>query len=82
MAEGVFTACIPPESSASLTPWPRCWTALNRVVRIVIDQYLDVQAWQIEQIRHGVEEADQGELVPRRGDTEAHAKIRKARDSQ
>ena len=29
-----------------------------------IDRDLEIQAWQIDQIRKGIEAADQGELVP------------------
>ena len=53
----------------------------NRVVSDAIDQYLEVQAWQIAQIQHGVAEADRGELLPHAEvKTEARAKIRKVRD--
>jgi predicted transcriptional regulator len=53
------------------------------VVSDAIDQYLDIQAWQIEQIQRGVEEADRGELVSHEEvQAEARAKIRQARAGQ
>ena len=84
MAEGVFPVRIPPEKQRQLDALAQVLErSRNGVVSDAIDQYLDVQAWQIEQIRHGVEEADRGELVPHEEvSTEAHAKIRQARDSQ
>jgi len=84
MAEGVFTVRISPEKQRQLDALAQVLDrSRNWVVSDAIDQYLDVQAWQIEQIRHGVEEADRGELVSHEEvSTEAHAKIRKARDSQ
>lgn len=55
----------------------------NWIVSNAIDQYLDVQAWQIAHIQHGVEEADRGELVPHEEVlAEARTKIRQARDGQ
>lgn len=65
MAEGVFSVRISPEKQrqldalAQVLDRSRTW-----VVCDAINQYLDVQAWQIEQIRHGVEEAERGELFP------------------
>ena len=84
MAEGVFTVRISPEKQRQLDALAQVLDrSRNWVVSDAIDQYLDVQAWQIAQIRHGVEEADRGELVSHEEvGTEAHAKIRKARDSQ
>ena len=84
MAEGVFTVRIPPEKQRQLDALAEVLDrSRNWVVSDAIDQYLDVQAWQIAQIRHGIEEADRGELIPHEEvSTEAHAKIRKARDSQ
>ena len=84
MAEGVFTVRISPEKQRQLDALAQVLDrSRNWVVSDAIDQYLDVQAWQIEQIRHGVEEADRGELVSHEEvSTEAHAKIRTARDSQ
>ena len=84
MAEGVFTVRIPPEKQRQLDALAQVLDrSRNWVVSDAIDQYLDVQAWQIEQIRHGVEEADRGELVPHEEvSTEARAKVRKARDGQ
>ena len=82
MAEGVFTVRIPPEKQRQLDALAQVLDrSRNWVVCDAIDQYLDIQAWQIEQIRHGVEEADRGELVSHdEVSTEARAKIRKARD--
>lgn len=34
------------------------------VVNQAIDQYLELQAWQVEAIQKGIESADQGELIP------------------
>ncbi len=84
MAEGVFTVRIPPEKQRQLDALAQVLDrSRNWVVSDAIDQYLDVQAWQIAQIQHGVEEADRGELVPHAEvSTEARAKIRKARDGQ
>jgi predicted transcriptional regulator len=84
MAEGVFTVRIPPEKQRQLDALAQVLErSRNWVVSAAIDQYLDVQAWQIAQIRHGVEEADRGELVSHEEvSTEARAKIRKARDGQ
>jgi predicted transcriptional regulator len=84
MAEGVFTVRIPPEKQRQLDALAQALDrSRNWVVSDAIDQYLEVQAWQIEQIRHGVEEADRGELVPHEEvSTEARAKIRQARDGQ
>jgi len=84
MAEGVFTIRIPPEKQRQLDALAQVLDrSRNWVVCDAIDQYLDVQAWQIAQIRHGVEEADRGELVSHEEvSTEALAKIHKARDGQ
>jgi predicted transcriptional regulator len=84
MAEGVFTVRIPPEKQRQLDALAQALDrSRNWIVSDAIDQYLAVQAWQIEQIRQGVEEADRGELVPHEEvSTEARAKIRQARDSQ
>jgi predicted transcriptional regulator len=84
MAEGVFTVRIPPEKQRQLDALAQVLErSRNWVVSDAIDQYLDVQAWQIEQIQHGAEEADRGELVPHdEVRAEARAKIRKARDGQ
>ena len=84
MAEGVFTIRIPPEKQRQLDALAQVLDrSRNWVVSDAINQYLDVQAWQIEQIRHGVEEADRGELVPHdEVSTEVRAKIRQARDGQ
>ena len=84
MAEGIFTVRIPPEKQRQLDALAQVLDrSRNWVVSDAIDQYLDVQAWQIAQIQHGVEEADQGELVPHEEViAEARAKIRKARDGQ
>jgi predicted transcriptional regulator len=84
MAEGVFTVRISPEKQRQLDALAQVLErSRNWVVSDAIDRYLDVQAWQIEQIRHGVEEADRGELIPHEEvSAEAHAKIRQARDGQ
>lgn len=84
MAEGVFTVRIPPEKQHQLDALAQALDcSRNWVVSEAINQYLDVQAWQIEQIQHGTEEADRGELVPHVDVmAEARAKIRQARDSQ
>jgi predicted transcriptional regulator len=84
MAEGVFTVRISPEKQRQLDALAQVLErSRNWVVSDAIDHYLDVQAWQIEQIRHGVEEADRGELVPHEEvSSAAHAKIRQARDRQ
>ena len=84
MAEGVFTVRIPPEKQRQLDALAQVLDrSRNWVVCDAIDQYLDIQAWQIAQIRHGIEEADRGELVSHdEVSTEAHAKIRQARDGQ
>ena len=84
MAEGVFTVRIPPEKQRQLDALAEALDrSCNWIVSDAIDQYLAVQAWQIAQIRQGVEEADRGELVPHEEvSTEARAKIRQARDSQ
>ena len=84
MAEGVFTVRIPPEKQRQLDALAEVLDrSRNWVVSDAIDQYLDAQAWQIAQIRHGIEEADRGELIPHEEvSTEARAKIRQARDGQ
>jgi predicted transcriptional regulator len=84
MAEGVFTVRIPPEKQCQLDALAQVLErSRNWVVSDAIDQYLDVQAWQIEQIQHSVEEADRGELVPHdEVRAEARAKIRTVRDGQ
>jgi predicted transcriptional regulator len=84
MAEGVFTVRIPPEKQRQLDALAQMLDrSRNWVVSDAIDQYLDIQAWQIEQIQRGVEEADRGELVSHEEvQAEARAKIRQARDSQ
>ena len=81
MAEGVFTVRIPPEKQQQLDALAQALDrSRNWVVSAAIDQYLDVQTWQIEQIQHGIEEADRGDLVPHADVmAEAHAKIRQAR---
>jgi predicted transcriptional regulator len=84
MAECVFTVRISPEKQRQLDSLAQVLDrSRNWFVSDAIDQYLDVQAWQIEQIRHGVEDADRGELVPHAEvSAEARAKIRQARDGQ
>jgi predicted transcriptional regulator len=84
MAEGIFTVRISPEKQQQLDVLAQALDrSRNWVVSEAIDQYLDVQAWQIEQIQHGIEEADRGEFAPHEDViAEACAKIRKARDSQ
>jgi len=84
MAEGVFTVRIPPEKQRQLDALAQVLDrSRNWIVSDAIDQYLDVQAWQIAQIQHGVEEADRSELVPHEEvSAEVRAKIRKARDGQ
>ena len=83
MAEGVFTVRIPPEKQQQLDALAQALDrSRNWVVSAAIDQYLDVQTWQIEQIQHGIEEADRGELLPHEDVmAEARTKIRTARDS-
>jgi predicted transcriptional regulator len=82
MAEGVFTVRIPPEKQQQLDALAQALDrSRNWVVSAAIDQYLDVQVWQTEQIQHGIEEADRGELVPHADVmAAARAKIRKSRD--
>ena len=84
MAEGVFTVRISPEKQRQLDALAQVLDrSRNWVVSAAINQYLDVQAWQIAQIQHGVAEADRGELVPHEEVlAEARAKIRQARDGQ
>jgi len=84
MAEGVFTVRISPEKQRQLDALAQVLDrSRNWIVSDAIDQYLDVQAWQIAQIQHGVEEADRSELVPHEEvSAEVRAKIRKARDGQ
>ena len=84
MAEGVFTVRITPEKQRQLDALAQVLDrSRNWVVSDAIDQYLDVQAWQIEQIQHGLEEADRGAVVPHEEVlAEARAKIRQARDGQ
>jgi predicted transcriptional regulator len=84
MAEGVFTVRIAPEKQRQLDALapvldrPRTW-----VVSDAIDQYLDIQAWQMAHIQHGVEEADRGDLVPHdEVSAETRAKLRRARGGQ
>ena len=84
MAEGVFTVRISPEKQQQLDVLAQALDrSRNWVVSEAIDQYLDTQAWQIDQIQHGIEEADRGELVPHEDVmAEARADIRKAGDSE
>ena len=84
MAEGIFTVRISPEKQRQLDALAQVLDrSRNWVVSEAIDQYLDTQAWQIDQIQHGIEEADRSELVPHEEvSAEARAKIRKARDGQ
>jgi predicted transcriptional regulator len=84
MAEGVFTVRISPEKQRQLDALAQVLDrSRNWVVSDAIDQYLDVQAWQIAQIQYGVAEADRSELVPHEEvSAEARAKIRQARDGQ
>jgi predicted transcriptional regulator len=84
MAEGVFTVRISPEKQRQLDALAQVLDrSRNWVVSDAIDQYLDVQAWQIAQIQDGVAEADRRELVPHEEvSAEARAKIRQARDGQ
>jgi predicted transcriptional regulator len=84
MAEGVFTVRISPEKQRQLDALAQVLDrSRNWVVSDAIDQYLDVQAWQMAHIQHGVEEADRGDLVPHDEVlAEARAKLRQARDGQ
>ena len=36
----------------------------NWVVNQAIEQYLDLQAWQVEAIQKGIDAADRGHLIP------------------
>jgi predicted transcriptional regulator len=83
MAEGVFTVRISPEKQQQLDALAQALDrSRNWVISEAIDQYLDLQTWQIEQIQHGIEEADRGDLVPHEDVMiEACTKIRKACDS-
>jgi len=84
MAEGVFTVRIAPEKQQQLDALAQALDrSRNWLVSAAIDQYLEVQAWQIEQIQQGMNEADQGHLVPHEQVlAEAQATIRKARVAQ
>jgi predicted transcriptional regulator len=84
MAEGIFTVRIAPEKQRQLDALAQVLDrSRNWVVSDAIDQYLAVQAWQIAQIQHGVEEADRGELVSHdEVSAEARAKLRRARGGQ
>jgi len=84
MAEGIFTVRISPEKQRQLDALAQVLDrSRNWVVSDAIDQYLDVQAWQIAHIQRGVEEADRGELVPHEEVlAAARAKLRQARDGQ
>ena len=84
MAEGVFTVRISPEKQRQLDALAQVLDrSRNWVVSDAIDQYLDIQAWQMAQIQYGMEEADRSELVPHEEvSAEARAKIRQARDGQ
>ena len=64
MAEGVFTIRITPEKQQQLDALAQALDrSRNWLVSEAIDQYLAVQAWQIEQIQKGIEDADRGDLV-------------------
>ena len=84
MAEGIFTVRIAPEKQRQLDALAQVLDrSRNWVVSDAIDQYLDVQAWKIAHIQHGVEEADRGDLVPHdEVSAEARAKLRRARGDQ
>jgi len=64
MAEGIFTVRITPEKQQQLDALAQALDrSRNWLVSEAIDQYLAVQAWQIEQIQKGIEDADRGDLV-------------------
>jgi len=65
MAEGVFTVRLTPEKQQQLDALAQALDrSRNWLVNEAIDQYLAVQAWQLEQIQKGLEEADRGDLIP------------------
>ncbi len=82
--EGIFTVRVAPEKQQQLDAIAHTLDrSRNWVVGEAINQYLEVQAWQIEQIQLGLEEEERGDVVPH--DivlAEASAKIRQARPVQ
>ncbi len=64
MKEGVFTVRIDPEKQKQLDALAKQLDrSRNYVVNQAIDEFLDTQAWQIEQIEKGLAEARLGEFV-------------------
>jgi predicted transcriptional regulator len=81
MAEGVFTVRLTSEKQQQLDALAQALDrSRNWLVNEAIDQYLAMQAWQLEQIQQGLDEADRGDLVPHAQVlAEARAKIHPAR---
>lgn len=81
MAEGVFTVRLTPEKQQQLDALAQALDrSRNWLVNDAIDQYLAVQAWQLEHIQQGLDEADRGDLVPHEQVlAEARAKIHQVR---
>ena len=64
MKTGVFTVRISPEKQQQLDALAkRLDRSRNYVVNQAIDEFLSVQAWQIEQIKQGLEQARRGEFA-------------------
>ena len=62
---GVFTVRVSAEKQQQIDELARQMDRpRNWVVNQAIDHYLEIHAWQIEQIQKGIDEADQGDLVP------------------
>lgn len=61
---GVFTVRVEPEKQKRLDELAESMDrSRNWLVNQALECYLDVQAWQIQQIRQGIEAADRGELA-------------------
>ena len=59
IASGGILAKIPED--VGLDPPPRSGQVINREV---LGQFLEEEAWQIAEIKKGIEAADRGELIP------------------
>jgi len=62
--EGIFTVRVSPEKQQQLDALASAMDrSRNYLVNKAIDDFLAVNAWQIEQIKRGIEAADRGEFA-------------------
>ncbi len=62
--ESTFTVIIPEDKQQQLDQLAKSMNcSRNSVINQAIDQYLDLQAWQVEAIQKGIDAANRGDLI-------------------